>query len=199
MYYLCDIGKLNKRSKELKLNDYYLFGNGFSEDDCLKIIRDYEGSLSLSPQEHTNQDKHNQSFEIDFAPENLWLYERLSTYALEANNSWDFSISGFSENLELIKYSGETRDSDAPRVDIGNNFNPNFKQYRKISFFVSLSKSEDYEGGDHLMHNYGTPCYAEKEIGTSVFFPSWMLNGVTPVTKGEKYCLRGWIFGPHFK
>ena len=199
MYYLCNINKLDKLSDELKLNDYYFFPKGFSEDECFKIIRDHSGSLSLSGQEHTNQDKHNKSSYIDFSPENLWLYEKLSNFAMEANSSWDFNINGFSEGLEFVKYSGETRDSDAPRIDIGNNFNHNFKQDMKISFYVSLSKEGDYEGGDHLIHNYGTPCYAQKEIGASVFFPSWMLNGVTPVTKGEKYCLRGWVFGPHFK
>jgi len=200
VYYLTDLDELNKRDAELRLNDYYFFDNGFSDEECAKIIKDNIDNLATSQQEHTNQDKQNKSCDIGFSQGSLWIYDKICNFAREANRiSWDFLVNGICENIELIQYSGETKDSDAPRIDIGNNFNINFKQYRKISFYVALNSPEEYEGGEHLIHNYGTPIYAKKDLGSCVLFPSFMLNGVTPVTKGKKYCLRGYIFGPHFK
>ena len=200
MYYLSDINKLNDKDKELNLNDYYLFTKGFSEEECSRIIKENSDRLQVSKQEHTNQDKRNKSCTLGFVPDNFWIYDRLCEFAREANNNgWEFLINGISEEIELIKFSGETRDSEAPRIDIGKNFSPECKQYRKITFYVCLNEPTSYEGGQHLIHNYGTPVYAEKEIGTCLLFPSYMLNGVTPVEKGDKYCLRGYVYGPHFK
>ena len=200
MYYLADLESLEEKDKKLHLNDYYIFKNGFSKEECLNIIKENQDRLSVSQQDHTNQDKQNKSASIDFDKKNHWIYNKLCDFARESNkNSWDFAINGFCENLEFVQYSGETRDSDAPRVDIGTNFNMSFKQYRKISFWLCLNSPDDYDGGEHLIHNYGSPIYANKDVGTTVFFPSYLLNGVTPVTRGVKYCLRGYIFGPHFK
>jgi len=32
-----------------------------------------------------------------------------------------------------------------------------------------------------------------------IFFPSYTLHEVTPVTKGTRYTLVGWVHGPAFK
>jgi len=70
---------------------------------------------------------------------------------------------------------------------------------RKLSFSVLLSDPADYEGGDLVFHYQTDPAYAPKDRGTIVFFPSSLLHEVTPVTKGVRYSLVGWIHGPNFR
>tara|TARA_B100000131_G_C18008923_1_gene569659 strand:+ start:43 stop:588 length:546 start_codon:yes stop_codon:yes gene_type:complete len=181
MYYLADTEELNKKDDRLNLNDYYVFKNGFSEEECLKIIRDNEASNKL-----------------EFSEKNFWIYKKLSGFAMEANReSWHFDLHGFCDPIILESFLGEG--VYAPRSDMAKNFFNECKQYSKVSFHIPLSKEQDYTGGEHLIHNSGTPVYAEKEMGTCLLFPSYMISGVTPVTKGNKYWLRGFLFGSHFK
>lgn len=181
MYYLADIDSLEQEDNNLQLNDYYIFNEAFTEEECLKIIRENE-----------------ESNQVSFTDSNFWIYDRLCNFAREANNnSWKFNINGISEPAILESFI--ERSSYSPKSDTARNFFDDRKQYSKISFHVCLSKEEDYEGGEHLIHNSGTPVYANKKLGTCLFFPSYMISGVTPLTKGTKYWLRGFFFGPHFK
>ena len=38
MYYLADIDSLEQEDNNLQLNDYYIFNEAFTEEECLKII-----------------------------------------------------------------------------------------------------------------------------------------------------------------
>ena len=61
MYYLADLDSLEEKDKKLHLNDYYIFNNGFSKEECLNIIKENQDRLTVSKQDHTNQDKQNKS------------------------------------------------------------------------------------------------------------------------------------------
>ena len=70
---------------------------------------------------------------------------------------------------------------------------------RKLSFTVQLSDSNDYEGGDL---QFGPVIESKPEIkkkGNITIFPSYVWHRVTPITKGDRYALVGWIHGPTFK
>ena len=62
MYYLADLESLEEKDKKLHLNDYYIFNNGFSKEECLNIIKENQDRLTVSKQDHTNQDKQNKPF-----------------------------------------------------------------------------------------------------------------------------------------
>jgi PKHD-type hydroxylase len=80
-------------------------------------------------------------------------------------------------------------------MDLGRQF-PN----RKLSFSVQLSDDADYVGGDLRFHYIkNQPEVAPKEKGKVIFFPSWMVHDVTPVTQGTRRSLVGWVNGPNFK
>jgi PKHD-type hydroxylase len=70
---------------------------------------------------------------------------------------------------------------------------------RKLSLSVQLSEPEDYEGGSLLLYNGEEPMTLPKTRGTGLFFPSYSLHEVTPVTKGIRYSLVAWFLGPRFK
>lgn len=182
MYHICDLEELNNKEAELQLNDYYIFNEVFSEEECLEIIREFDESGKSCEVEQSKYE---------------WVYKKLSDLVLEANKvMWKFQISGIAEPIKYTRH--ELRDAEAPRIDIGRNFNDTFKQNRKISISLNLTEKDSYEGGELLLHNNGTPAYATKERGSCVLFPSWLMNGITTITKGERRSLSAWVTGPPF-
>ena len=186
MYYICDKSILDEKQESLQLNDYYSFKDSFSAEECNKIIRSFDELI---------QDNKRKQFTHE--GENEWIYQKISDMAMEANKvMWKFNIAGITEPISYARY--DVRDSEAARIDIGVNFNNSFRQDRKISFLIQLSEETSYEGGDVLLHNHATPVYLSKERGTTLIFPSWLLNGTTPITKETKRTLYGWVSGPPF-
>jgi len=69
---------------------------------------------------------------------------------------------------------------------------------RKISFSILLNDPSEFEGGKLLFHTAKDPVEAQLEKkGDMVLFPSFIPHSVTPVTKGVRKALVGWICGPN--
>jgi PKHD-type hydroxylase len=69
---------------------------------------------------------------------------------------------------------------------------------RKLGFTLQLSSPEDYEGGElQFMQENAHPDI--KERGVLTVFPSWVWHQITPVTKGTRLAVVGWVHGPTFK
>lgn len=111
---------------------------------------------------------------------------------------WWFDLEGL-ENLQLSKYSEGEKYSWHYDMIPGN-------KVRKLSFTVSLN--DDYEGGD-FQFSFGKPNWKYKKRiipepaldtkGKFVVFPSYYFHRVLPVTKGTRYSLTGWAYGPPFR
>jgi PKHD-type hydroxylase len=134
-----------------------------------------------------------------FIPHNRdtnWLYHKLMTAAVEANDRyWQFDITGFFQNLQLLSYQGQCKQHYTWHLDIG----PAADNGRKISLSVQLSAPTDYDGGE-LEFNSGKILTASKERGAVVLFPSFLLHRVAPVTRGQRWALVGWVQGQdHFR
>ena len=127
------------------------------------------------------------------------IYRACTTHVLGANEQfWQYKI----EKLESLQY-GEYREDDD-----GGHFSKhvdalrvvaNHNGYRKLSFSIQLSDPNEYEGGELLLHYGPSPVPANKEQGTMIIFPSTMLHEVTPVTRGVRRSLVGWVLGPKLK
>jgi PKHD-type hydroxylase len=72
---------------------------------------------------------------------------------------------------------------------------------RKLSFTLQLSTENSYEGGDLLLYRFklNDPIQVKKQKGILAVFPSSTIHEVTPVTKGVRYSLVGWAYGPNFR
>ena len=92
--------------------------------------------------------------------------------------------------IELIRYaSGDFFDW---HVDVASSDGIN---WRKLTFSVQLSEPEDYAGG--TLEFCGTDqSAASRERGTLIAFPSFCMHRVQPVTRGIRYALVGWLYGP---
>ena len=70
---------------------------------------------------------------------------------------------------------------------------------RKLSMTIQLSDSDEYEGGDFVFYDSSFE-HPDKKLlrqkGTAFVFPSILLHGIQPVTKGVRNCLVAFIEGP---
>lgn len=111
---------------------------------------------------------------------------------------WWFDLLGV-ENLQLSKYTEGEKYGWHYDMMPGN-------KMRKLTFTASLN--DDYEGGN-FQFSWGKPNWkykkriieepALKTKGKFIVFPSYYFHRVMPVTKGTRYSLTGWAYGPPFR
>lgn len=131
---------------------------------------------------------------IDKTSENDWLYRKLAELAIMTNNQrYHFDILGFQQELQLTRYS------ENDFFDWHLDFGPGGISTRKLSVTVQLSDTDDYEGGDlEFMINQNI-VKAPRKKGTVIIFPSFILHRVTPITKGTRQSIVGWVAGPPYR
>lgn len=181
------------------LSEYWSFyKDAFSEPEIEKIISEGE-SLPKIDAKIGNSILNTEIREttVSWIPsskeENQWLFRRLTDLTIDGNAKYF----GFDLNtIETLQYSVY-------------NVNGHYKQHidtkysqglgaRKLSFVLMLSDPNDYEGGDLRLHYGSEPTVLPRDKGTLLFFPSYTLHDVTPVTKGVRKTLVGWVLGPSF-
>lgn len=128
------------------------------------------------------------------------ILDRIWPIVYDANDygQWDFEISWL-EPMQFTKYHvGEKYDWHIDTIVSAER--P--EDVRKLSFSVLLN--DDFEGGEFQLEA-GSPSTKERNItvpmekGDIIIFPSYTWHRVTPVTKGERHSLVGWIHGPNWR
>ena len=123
-----------------------------------------------------------------------WMYRRLTDISTNLNDRFfGFDLWGFGESLQFTRYQAPAGKYDS-HVDCTTN-----GVIRKLSIVVQLSDPSEYEGGDFEYIDQTNPEKLPRTRGTLLAFPSFALHRVTPVTKGTRHSLVGWITGPSFK
>ncbi len=131
---------------------------------------------------------------IDETPENGWIYRKLANLAIKTNNErFYFDIRGFDQELQLTRYS------DGDFFDWHLDFGPGESSTRKLSMTVQLSDPDEYEGGDLQFMVNQNIVTAPRTKGTIVIFPSFIIHRVTPITKGVRQSIVGWVTGPPYR
>jgi len=103
-----------------------------------------------------------------------------------------FNLTEITEHIQYTVYNSDEQGYYDWHIDMGPD-----KARRKLSLVCQLSDPTEYEGGE-LQINTGEIIIPEKEKGTVIIFPSYLLHRVTPVTKGTRRSLVLWIEGPAF-
>jgi PKHD-type hydroxylase len=114
------------------------------------------------------------------------LAKRMFGQLVNVNNRfYHYEINGL-EPIQLAVYGvGEKYDR---HIDLG----PGEAGLRKLSASVQLSDENDYDGGD--LEIWG--CQEKSRAQGSLFiFPSYLVHGVTQVTRGTRYSLVAWAIG----
>ena len=124
-----------------------------------------------------------------------WLFERLTQACHEMNQKFfKFDIFGLAEGLQFTQY---TAPNQFYKMHIDKLF---MKNVRKLSIVVQLTDENEYEGGDlELILGSGDDTVKmPRKQGKLIMFPSYILHQVTPITKGQRHSLVGWITGKPF-
>ncbi len=185
-----------------KLDDVHTYAYSkkvFSENECNHIIElankysSFDGTITGKNKLEKQIRDSNISW-IFPDSDSEWIFRKLVDTVNYLNDRFFmFDISGFIEGLQFTRYK-------APSGHYGKHVDNSFKtNIRKLSITVQLSNPNDYQGGDLNFYTGDKPITAEKEQGMIYVFPSYILHQVTPVKKGERKSLVGWITGPSFK
>lgn len=62
-----------------------------------------------------------------------------------------------------------------------------------LSYTLFLSDLESYDGGALCFQIAGQQMRVRLEAGQMIVYPSTLIHSVDPVTRGERYCVVGWI------
>lgn len=142
----------------------------------------------------TNQRKTTISWIPSNDPENHWIFRKI-TDAIDFANKTHFNFD--LTMIESLQYSIYNEgDFFEYHLDSGND---SAMGVRKLSFSILLSDPEEYEGGDLNLMFGKNPTVPKKTKGMIIFFPSHTLHRVTPITRGTRKALVGWVLGPNFK
>lgn len=169
----------------------------FTKDQCEAIIKLGEAALpeTASTFGGTCPDVRDSKVSwIRPTQDSEWIFRHMTGVVAQLNKQFfNFDIDGFAEGFQFTKYEAPAGKYD---LHIDKCFNANI---RKLSVVVQLSDPSDYEGGELRIQTGHDPHAVQKEQGYLVTFPSYVLHGVTPVTKGTRYSLVAWLTGPAFK
>ena len=131
---------------------------------------------------------------IENIPENDWIYSRLAGLAINCNNErYHFDLLGFHQQLQLTRYS------EGDFFEWHLDFGAGESSARKLSMTIQLSDADEYEGGDLQFMINQNIVTAPREKGTIIIFPSFIIHRVTPITKGKRQSIVGWVSGPPYR
>jgi hypothetical protein len=129
-----------------------------------------------------------------------WLYQQLEIIIKETNwINFKFVLHG----MELANYLEYHAGAESEVDEHGHgkyvkHIDGGFNSTRKLTFSIQLSDPSEYEGGDLLLWDAERPTFIPKNKGQIVLFPSSVMHEVTPVTRGIRKSLVGWVNGPQW-
>jgi len=186
---------------------YSSWDNGINIEDCEDTIKKYKNSeLDIgevgddnSKMESPEKQRNSRVYWIQ---ENNLLVRSLFQFILEANdNTFRYNVFNYEQNRqnEQVQFTEYTVDNfyHWHQDNLDSSINGT---NRKLSLSVNLSNPKDYEGGnlEFFMGNVKPFDPLKRKQGSVIVFDSSIWHRVTPVTKGIRYSLVTWLWGPNF-
>lgn len=128
-------------------------------------------------------------------PSLSWIFEKLTNVVNDVNSKFFKFDLAYIESLQYTIYYDDSNFYDT-HIDM---MFGDIVSHRKLSFSVQLDDENSYEGGNLEIIVGNEPIVAARNQGFVTFFPSYFPHKVTPVTKGCRRSLVGWVCGPRFK
>jgi predicted 2-oxoglutarate/Fe(II)-dependent dioxygenase YbiX len=177
---------------------YWFFDDALTSESCKKIIESCESQAQGEDAEIGTDVGGVVNKKIrDVKKVPLPIYRGIGATmagaALSANQqAWKFDVT-HSNQCEYLKY-----DMDGHyRAHVDTFINPESKECRKLTVLAFLN--DDFEGGRLFVQDGHEKIYPPQKPGTILVFPSFLLHGVEPVTKGIRRSIVAWMVGPSFK
>jgi predicted 2-oxoglutarate/Fe(II)-dependent dioxygenase YbiX len=165
---------------------------------CAKLIESLESQTTgeaahIGAGPHGVVDKSIRDVNRVSLPQYRGIGATMAGVALSANQkAWKFDIT-HANQTEYLRY-----DIDGHyHSHIDTFFKPDDTQTRKLTVLTFLN--DDFEGGRLFLQTGDKKIYPPQAAGTALIFPSFVLHGVEPVTKGIRRSIVTWMVGPWFK
>jgi PKHD-type hydroxylase len=178
---------------------YAMKKNAFSSEECKKIIeiaknKNLEKATVFGKVDFKNERESDICW-LNQDDDSNWLFTKIAQVCLEINKLYfRFDLNGIAEQLQFTNYKAPSG-KYGKHIDRGGEGMP----IRKLSISIQLTDPKEYEGGELMLYGKDEPDIMDKEQGTLIVFPSYILHEVKPVTKGERNSLVCWITGKPFK
>jgi len=177
---------------------YWFFDDGLPVDACRNIINSFESQAQgedalIGVNGPGVLDKKIRDVKKIPLPIYKGIGAAMAGAALSANQqAWKFDITRANQ-CDYLKYdvNGHYHAHTDTFID------PEVKECRKLTVLAFLN--DDFEGGRLFIQNGYEKIYPPQKTGTILVFPSFMLHGVEPVTKGIRRSIVTWMVGPWFK
>lgn len=180
-----------------KLAECAIYESLLSDSFCNNLINTYSHNDINKEPPFINYntkllDKSVRNTERVILPQNVGIGATLTATGLNANNYWwQYNIT-HSNQTEFLIYKPKGHYSQHT-----DTLHAHSNETRKLTALAFLN--DDYEGGKFYLNSYGIVTYPPQTKGTVLVFPSYMIHGVEPVTKGIRYSCVTWLVGPYFK
>lgn len=195
--------KYDKRTK-LSHHDstvlYWHFSQAVPEDACQRLINSVE-KLDTEIAKIGGGGDSNAGFidkkirDVKKIPLPAWtgLGAQMSGMGLSANRqAWKFDITHANQCDYLIyDVDGHYHAHTDTLID------PTQTECRKLTVLAFLN--DDFEGGQLFLQIGHEKIYPPQKVGSVLVFPSFIMHGVEPVTKGVRRSVVTWMIGSWFK
>lgn len=197
----------------MNIRPYYVYQKAvFPPDFCDKVIAEgeklpHQATGTVGMFEGEREDTSIRSTELTFFPQEPaygWLYDYILQFINAANTKyWNFKLSAVEPVQYGVYNSGQYYHWHVDQHPYPYKDGPNKGLTRKLSYTMQLTDGDDYEGGDFELKDPGEENKLVKidgirARGSVIIFPSFIMHRVTPVTKGVRRSMVGWIIGPPF-
>jgi predicted 2-oxoglutarate/Fe(II)-dependent dioxygenase YbiX len=177
---------------------YMYFTDAMTPDSCQKFVQSIEAQVQgveAEIGEGTNcaVNKEIRDVKRFLLPTYRGIGATMVGLGMSANHqAWRFDVT-HSNQTDYLKY-----DVDGHyHAHVDTFIRPNAAECRKLTILMFLN--DDFEGGRLFLQNGGKKIYPPQAPGTCLVFPSFILHGVEPVTKGIRRSVVTWLVGPWFK
>jgi PKHD-type hydroxylase len=182
-----------------QVNLYAFWNNAFSKEECQTIIniaKDKGLVKGTTFNDDKTKDVRDSKISWLYPVDGMdWVFRRVTDITLNLNERFfKFNLFGINEGFQFTNY-------EAPSGKYGKHVDRAMNiPVRKLSISIQLTNPEEYEGGElKLYDGEEDGIIMNKEQGTLVIFPSYVLHEVMPVTKGIRNSLVTWVTGKQFK
>ena len=186
--------KENYRQIPLIMHNYFSYNNVFTKEECNDIVN-YSNNYI---ENHTSNIEINMKMCYLLPNEkNNFIYERIRKLVIETNiKIWNYNLYDFGEPIKFLEYNEKNNSHFKIHNDIG--IEQGWQTFRKLTIIVQLTDENTYEGCELMIQNGDKLVNTNKNQGSIIIFPSFMMHQVTPIKKGIRNSLVLWAYGPPF-
>ena len=191
------------------IHSSYYWDNAFTEEQLNDIENYCETFDKQTATASDNDDGKLRKSKIAWFHKNehpkLHYFFNLLNLTIEQVNEdfYNFDLNGYS-SVQYTSYDAEENGEYGYHIDIhtGPDMEDAHLKYgdtRKLSLSLILSDPQSYEGGNFTFKLSEDEFEIEQKRGRIIFFPSFFLHKVHPVTKGIRKSIVAWVEGPKFR